>query len=1018
MSLGVWLLFVLGLVRSADAQPIISTFAGSPYQFDGDGKRAIQAPLGRIAGVAVDTLGQVYVADPDNHMVMRFTPNGTLNVIAGNGIAGYSGDGGPATRASLNSPASLAFDLSGNLYIADYGNQTIRKLAPDGTITTVSSGSQYGYDLRYWGAFALDPAGNLYIGNGSVILKISTDGTTTTIAGTGQTGYSGDNGPATSAAINGPAAIAIDRSGNIYFSDSNNFHVRKISNGVISTVVGTGVAAGSLPFGIPSGADNGPATLVALAGPEGLAFDSAGNLYIADTDGGHNNRVRRLSTTGNLTTVAGSPNINGAGDQGFSGDGGSATAATLNTPSAVAVDSAGNLYIADTGNGRVRRVNSFGAISTAAGNGGFGDSGDGGPAVNASFMQPADVAVDSAGNVYVADPEGQRVRKIDTSGVITTVAGSGEQGFTGDGGPAVNATFHSPSRVAVDRLGNVFIVDGGNFRIRKVAPGGTITTIAGGGSSPADGVLATTAGLSDVYAITVDSAGSVYIADGGVIRKITSDGKIARFAGGGQAFADGVQATNASFTANSLAFDAAGNLYLGDVANYNRVRKISPSGVISTVAGNSAASRCSGEGGPAIAAGLGQIFGIAADSAGNLYLSDHGCNKVWQVSPSGVITTLAGDGRNTFAGDGGPAATASISAPGGVALDPQGNVYIADTGNQRLRRVQTASARSRSIARRAHFLGEPPAGALPPVPNLALTTAFSRPDFSNQFVHLRRKRLARHRRPRRDSTNGFAGVRRSDRPRSGRLPGDHHHHRPGRQSASAHRARGVQCGPDARSQRFGRSRQPFALFVARSQPDHSPDQRLQSRRRSASFHCLGDNQFRRRVAVDFSSFGNRHSYLTGSGRGHRRSRKPGTGHLYRSGGCQPRHRRQSHDSGDRHCHCWTSDHPGLANRPHVHRRRRWWCGSIADFRRAQHWPGPDELDRARHHPLRRRKLAAGHAYLRLHRCGVVDRAIGGSRREPGRPRPRELLRASANQCGWGRQHAAGGHGGAERFAAR
>src|ERR1700722_15842417 len=193
MPFRLWFLCALGLVRAGNAQTIITTFAGSDYHFDGDGKRAIQAPLGRCAALAVDSQGRVYVADPDNHMVMRFTPNGTLNVIAGNGMPGYSGDGGPATRASLYSPASLFIDSGGAVYIADYGNQTIRKLAPDGTISTVNTGAQYGYDLRYWGAFALDPAGNLYVGNGAVILKFSTDGTVTTVAGNGQKGFSGDN---------------------------------------------------------------------------------------------------------------------------------------------------------------------------------------------------------------------------------------------------------------------------------------------------------------------------------------------------------------------------------------------------------------------------------------------------------------------------------------------------------------------------------------------------------------------------------------------------------------------------------------------------------------------------------------------------------------------------------------------------------------------------------------------------------------------------------------------------------
>ncbi len=728
MSLRVWLICTLGLLRSVNAQTIITTFAGSDYQFDGDGKRAIQAPLGRIAAVAVDTQGRVYVADPDNHLVLRFTPNGTLNVIAGNGIDGSSGDGGPATSASLSGPAGLAFDSAGNLYIADDTYSVIRRVTPDGTISAFSGG-RAGYvdgpaeaaqfNFHYYAALVFDSAGALYIADygNNRIRKLSTDGQVTTIAGNGQNGFSGDGGPATGAAISGPAGIAVDRNGSVYFSDNGNFRVRKIANGAITTVAGNG------GFSATSNFKDGPGTTVSLAGPGGLALDAAGNLYIADSyQVGDNQRVRRLSTTGNLTTVA------GTGMLGFSGDGASATAAALNRPLAVAVDSAGNLYIADSGNGRVRRVNSFGVISTAAGNGGFGEAGDGGPAVNASFKNPVAVAVDGARNTYVVDTLGQRVRKIDPSGVITTIAGTGEAGFTGDGGPAVNASLNAPNGVAADSAGNVYIADTGNVRIRRIGPDGTITTFAGGGASAADGVRATTANLIRPKYIAVDGAGNVYYGDPSVVRKISTDGTVRTVAGGGRSVGDGIPATTALIAPQALTVDSAGNLYLADENSGSRIRKVSTSGVITTVAGGASSSGCGNDGGLTTATTFSQfVYGLAIDAGGDLYISDFACNKVRLVSASGVVSTFAGDGRARLAGDGGPPDAASL-APQGIALDPDGNVYIADTGNARIRRVLTASAEFGTSPGALTFSASS-GGAPPPFQNLALTTTFSGPPF-------------------------------------------------------------------------------------------------------------------------------------------------------------------------------------------------------------------------------------------------------------------------------------------------
>ena len=282
--------------------------------------------------------------------------------------------------------------------------------------------------------------------------------TINTVAGNvpaGHSLYGGDGGPAVSAQLASPLGVALDSSGNLYIADTDNQRIRKVSNGVITTVAGNG------PAGFYG--DNGPATSAWLNNPAGVVLDSAGNLYIADTN---NQRIRKVSN-GMITTVAGN------GTLGFSGDNGPATNAMLNQPTGVALDSAGNLYIADSHNNRIRKV-SNGVIATVAGIGTNGYSGDGGPATSAQLSFPAGLAVDSAGNLYIADTFNGRIRKV-SNGVITTVAGGG---FYGDNGPATSAQLNYPEGVAVDSAGNLYIA--ASDRIRKVS-NGVIITVAGGG---------------------------------------------------------------------------------------------------------------------------------------------------------------------------------------------------------------------------------------------------------------------------------------------------------------------------------------------------------------------------------------------------------------------------------------------------------------------------------------------------------------------------------------------------------
>src|ERR1035437_6563051 len=508
---------------------------------------------------------------------------------------------------------------------------------------------------------AADPAGNVFFVDQDAVLRLdATTGVLTLVAGNGTTGFSGDNGPATSAQLYNPQGLAVDAAGNLYISDTQNLRVRKVSNGVITTVAGGGFGLG----------DNGPATSAQLGFPEGVAVDSAGNLYIADPG---SERVRKVSN-GVITTVAGN------GTQGFSGDNGPPTIAQLNGPSGVAVDAAGSLYIADTYNHLVRKV-SNGVITTVAGNGTQGFSGDNGPATSAQLGFPEGLAVDSAGSLYIADQENNRIRKV-SNGVITTVAGGGTSGL-GDNGPATSAQL-TPSGVAADSAGNLYIADTGNIRIRKVS-NGVITTVAGGGSFLGDNGPATSAQLVNPLGVAVDSAGNLYIPDAGNnrIRKV-SGGVITTVAGGGSAgLGDNGPATSAELDGPvGVAVDSAGNLYIADQGN-NRVRKVS-NGLITTVAGGGTSGL--GDNGPATSAQLNGPTGVAVDSAGDLYIADFYDNRIRKVSNL-VITTVAGNGTRGFSGDNGAATSAELAGAEGLAVDSAGKLYIGETSNSRIRKV-------------------------------------------------------------------------------------------------------------------------------------------------------------------------------------------------------------------------------------------------------------------------------------------------------------------------------------------
>jgi sugar lactone lactonase YvrE len=315
---------------------------------------------------------------------------------------------------------------------------------------------------------AVDGIGGFYVSSQAQhsVYRVAADGSITLIAGTGAGGFSGDGGPATAAKLNDPNGIALDAAGNLYIADASNNRIRKVTTaGIINTVAGYGASMG------PSG-DGGPAAAAQLFIPNSVAFDSEGNLYIADT--GHS-RIRKVTPAGIISTVVGN------GISGYNGDGGPATAAQLAMPASVAFDSAGNLYIADRFNDRIRKVMPSGIISTVVGKETRGYSGDGGSATAAQLRGPNSIAIDFAGNLYISDQGNHRIRKVTTTGIISTVAGNENKGYNGDGGLAIAAQLNDPRGVAIDSAGNLYITEYQNNRIRKVTTAGLISTVAGNG---------------------------------------------------------------------------------------------------------------------------------------------------------------------------------------------------------------------------------------------------------------------------------------------------------------------------------------------------------------------------------------------------------------------------------------------------------------------------------------------------------------------------------------------------------
>ncbi len=666
----------------AAGQNIINTVAGNYVAPNTSTGADIPGPTAAIQ----DSQGNLYVAAPYSQYIFEMSGN-TVSAYTGMGWVGYWGKTTTRLKGLLAEPTGLAMDTQGNLYIADSGNNSVRKVDTSGNLSTVAGISEPCPQAKC-----------------------------------------GDGGPAISAKLNGPQGVAVDSKGNVYIADTGDSRVRCVlavaggcggSTKPVGTIIGFAGSLTSCPVSTNSCGDGGPATSAMLSNPAGISLDSSGNVYISDTG---DNRIREV-VKHVINTIAGTGNpCFGTESCGIPG---SALSANLGAPRGLWVVSPTLYYIADTRTNTIRVVSS-GTINTLAGDGAQGFKGDGGPPTSAKLSGPLGVWANPAGDVFIADSGNQRIREVTGTGssaVINTVLGGGTGG---DGGAATSAELAQPYTVALDSNNNYYIADTANNRVRVVntqssaitvatvsVPPGAIATIAGTGdfgyAKGNNGTAALTAALNGPEGVAVDSTGNIYITDpsDGIVWEVNNGtGIISIFAGDflpcnapAPGCGDGGSATDAQLSSpSSLAIDGSGNIFITDPVA-NRIREVS-NGTISTVAGTGT-SGYSGDGGLATAAELSRPFGVAVDGLEDLYIADSNNNVIRCVlgavggcggltSTVGDIVTFAYNGNEVFQGDGGPALSATRWNPTEVAVDSRGNLFVGGGNDDLVQRIDIA----------------------------------------------------------------------------------------------------------------------------------------------------------------------------------------------------------------------------------------------------------------------------------------------------------------------------------------
>jgi sugar lactone lactonase YvrE len=645
------------MVRKITSAGTVSAFAGSSTGGSTNGT-GTGARFNGPFGVAVDTSGNVYVADTANQTIRKITSNGVVSLLAGT-VGTFGTADGTGTAARFSTPMGLATDSSGNVYVADNNNHTIRKITPSGVVTTIAGtpgtaetvdGDRTTARLNYPEHLVLDTSGNIYVVEYAAVRKVTPTGTVTTLAGGALGGRT--NGVGTAARFLSPYGITRDASGNLFVVDSDNHSIRRIATDTTVTTFAGGFTE--------NGSTDGSASVARFNNPIAGSSDSAGNLFIADYA---NHTIRKITPTGTVSTFAGT-----AGSSGTTN--GTGAAARFNTPAGVVMGPGGILYVADYGNHTIRKITSAGVVTTFAGSGGFAGSTNGTTA--ARFNNPRGLAFDSAGNLYVADYNNHIIRKITSTGTVSTIAGAaGTPGSTNGNG--TSARFNFPYGIAVDASGNLFVSDWGNHTIRKIATNGDVTTVAGsaGISGSANGTVGTSR-LNRPTGIAFDSAGNLYVADrfNHTIRKLTSAGTMTTVGGTASengVIADGVN-TAARFQFPSAVWSNASGttLFVADSNNERIVKGVPliPEIVIEQPASTELTS------GGSIAYGMvvmgtsvPKYFTIRNTGTETLTLSSvavTGGNQAdFPVDTSGMLTSIPAGGSTSFSVSFTPAAAGS-----------------------------------------------------------------------------------------------------------------------------------------------------------------------------------------------------------------------------------------------------------------------------------------------------------------------------------------------------------------------